>query len=174
MDWKEITLEAYTDGACSSNGAKNAIGGWAFILFFNTEDSPFVIQQDGWSPSTTNQQMELKAAVEALKAGQKIMDNQGLKELEVKRINLYTDSAYLANCYKDKWWIKWVEDGWVRSDKQKVKNRELWEQLIPHFKNESVRIIKVAGHSGNPYNEIVDELARKAVLRGKQEQKEQN
>ena len=72
---------------------------------------------------------------------------------------LYTDSAYLCNCYLNKWYSSWERNGWRNSKKEPVANKDLWEKLIPYFKNPQITISKVKGHSGNYYNELVDELA---------------
>ena len=74
-------------------------------------------------------------------------------------IVIYTDSAYLHNCWKDKWWKKWEFNGWKNSKKEPVANRSLWEQLIPWFNNSNFRIVKVKGHSDNKYNILADALA---------------
>ena len=134
----------YTDGATSNNGRQNAKGGWAAILIKDE------IRSGGEMP-TTNQRMELTGAIEGLKM---IPDLSFSDE-----VVLYTDSAYLCNCYLNKWYATWERNGWKNSKKEPVANRDLWELLIPYFRNPQITISKVKGHAGNYYNELVDELA---------------
>ena len=75
---------------------------------------------------------------------------------------IYSDSAYCINCYKDKWWVKWEQNGWINSKKQPVQNKELWKRLIPFFKDARFIFKKVAAHQNNYWNNYVDELAVKA------------
>ena len=142
------TISIYTDGACSGNGKSDATGGWGYIILGL---KLFAIQGQGKEPSTTNQRMELQAAIEALKRIEKISFADS--------ITLYTDSAYLSNCWKQNWWRTWISNGWRNSKKEPVANKDLWEQLVPWFDNVNFSIEKVKGHSGDKYNEIVDKLA---------------
>ena len=71
------------------------------------------------------------------------------------KITVYTDSAYLANCVKQKWYNKWLVNGWINSKKEPVANKNLWKSLIPFFEAENIEFVKVKGHAGNKYNEIV-------------------
>ena len=106
----------------------------------------------GSEPSTTNQRMELRGAIEGLAAipGR-------------RRVNLYTDSAYVMNCFRDRWYERWERSGWLNSGKQPVANRDLWERLIAETRRHDVGWHKVRGHSGEPLNERVDRLARAAI-----------
>lgn len=106
----------------------------------------------GSEPSTTNQRMELMGAIEGLAAipGR-------------RRVNLYTDSAYVMNCFRDRWYERWERTGWVNAGKQPVANRDLWERLIAQTRRHEVSWHKVRGHSGDPLNERVDRLARAAI-----------
>lgn len=146
----DIKLEYYTDGATSPNPGK---GGWAFIV---VENSKIVAHQGGYEPHTTNQRMELMAALEACKDAYK---RGNLKNSFGKVIPIFTDSAYLYNCYTQRWYEKWQTNGWVNSKKELVANKDLWEALIPFFENPRIDFHKVKGHSTNSYNNIVDELA---------------
>lgn len=143
----------YTDGAVSNNGYENSKGGWAYIIL---KDNNEYISNYGKEDNTTNQRMELIAAIE------------GLKNIEIDKLNfedeiiVKTDSAYLYNCWKNNWYSKWEINGWINSNKQRVANKELWEELIPFFKNSNVLFEKVKGHSGDYYNELVDKLAVRA------------
>lgn len=140
---KEITI--YTDGACSGNPGP---GGWGAILMYRGHTKEF----SGAEKNTTNNRMELKAAIEALKL---------LKE--PCHVRLYSDSAYLVNCFQQGWYKNWQKNGWVNSKKQPVENKELWQQLIKLMETHQVDYIKVKGHSDNPYNNQCDYLAREAI-----------
>jgi ribonuclease HI len=96
--------------------------------------------------------MELRGAIEGLAAipGR-------------RRVNLYTDSAYVMNCFRDRWYERWERSGWMNSGKQPVANRDLWERLIAETRRHDVMWHKVRGHSGEPLNERVDRLARAAI-----------
>ena len=144
------TFSYYTDGATSPNPGK---GGWAWIMVEND----IIVAQDGrYEPHTTNQRMELSAALAACEHARET----GLINAPFSsNITVYTDSAYLQNCYSQKWYVKWEANGWVNSKKEKVANQDLWERLIPFFENPFITFTKVKGHSDNKYNNIVDELA---------------
>lgn len=145
-------LEFYTDGAYSS---KSEMGGWATVC---VEDSAIIDTQSGYEPYTTNNRMELMAFLSAL-------ENIDTIETGNTKVIIYTDSAYIANCFNDKWYIKWRENGWKTSDKQPVKNQDLWTRIlalyIKHHARFNLEIIKVKSHAGNQYNEMVDALAVK-------------
>ena len=135
----------YTDGACAGNPGP---GGWAAIIIVG--DSERVMR--GAEPRTTNQRMELMAAIEGLGA----VD-------PARRVRLHTDSAYVMNCFRDRWFERWERDGWLRADRQPVTNRDLWERLIVETRRHDVVWTKVKGHSGDPLNDRVDALARGAI-----------
>ena len=97
--------------------------------------------------------MELRAAIEALAF---IPDRRA--------VDLYTDSSYVMNCFRDRWWEKWERNGWIGATRQPVTNRDLWERLIAETRRHSVTWHKVKGHSGDPLNDRVDRLARQAVV----------
>jgi ribonuclease HI len=106
----------------------------------------------GAAPHTTNQRMELTAAIE------------GLAALETgRRVSLYTDSSYVMNCFRDRWWARWEANGWLNSGKQAIANRDLWERLIAETRRHDVLWHKVKGHSGDVLNDRVDALARDAI-----------
>jgi ribonuclease HI len=96
--------------------------------------------------------MELMAAIE------------GLAALETGRhVSLHTDSSYVMNCFRDRWWVRWEANGWVNAGKQAIANRDLWERLIRETRRHDVRWHKVKGHSGDVLNDRVDALARAAI-----------
>ena len=135
----------YTDGACAGNPGP---GGWAAIIIDGGEER----EVSGGEPSTTNQRMELRGAIEGLAA---IVGRRGVR--------LHTDSAYVMNCFRDRWYERWERSGWLNAGKQPVANRDLWERLIAETRRHEVTWIKVRGHSGDPLNDRVDRLARAAV-----------
>ena len=137
----------YTDGACSGNPGP---GGWGAILI---EDGREVELSGGENP-TTNQRMELTAPLEGLRslAGR-------------RRVSIYSDSAYVINCFRDRWYERWRKNGWINAQKKRVDNRDLWEPLIALAERHDVTWHKVAGHSGDPLNERADALARAAIVR---------
>ena len=134
----------YTDGSCLENPGN---GGWAAIIFMNNEK----IIISGHKKNTTNNQMELMAAIEALK---KIPKDQ--------EVQMYTDSKYVKMGITE-WIKKWSQNDWKTSSKQKVKNIELWKELNDISKKHKIEWHWVKAHAGNPNNEEVDELAKKAA-----------
>ncbi len=139
------TVEIYTDGACSGNPGP---GGWAAVLLYGDNKKEI----SGGEPHTTNQKMEMMAAVEALKT---------LKY--PCKVNLYSDSAYLVNAFNRGWLEKWERNGWKTAQKEPVKNQNLWEELLELSRKHQVKFIKVKGHSDNFYNNRCDELAREEI-----------
>ncbi len=137
----------YTDGACSGNPGP---GGWGAILIEDGRE----LELSGGESSTTNQRMELTAPLEGLRslAGR-------------RRVAIYSDSAYVINCFRDKWYVRWRRNGWINSQKKPVENRDLWEPLIAEVERHDVTWHKVAGHSGDPLNDRADALARAAIAR---------
>ncbi len=106
----------------------------------------------GAKAETTNNVMELTAAIE------------GLKLLKFPcEVKLYSDSSYLVNGFKQKWIENWMRNDWKTSNKEPVKNKELWQQLYQFSQIHQIQFIKVKGHSDNIYNNRCDELARKAI-----------
>lgn len=138
-------VEIYTDGACSGNPGP---GGWAAVLFYENNQKEI----SGAVPESTNQRMELQAAIEAL---------QLLKY--PCQVKLYSDSAYLINAFQQNWFKKWLTNGWRNSQAKPVENRELWEKLLELDAMHQIEWIKVAGHRDNVYNNRCDELARNAI-----------
>lgn len=147
MAGRPTQVTAYTDGACLGNPGP---GGWATILFVRDREK----ELSGGEAQTTNQRMELRAAVEALRALRRPC-----------RVELFSDSAYLVNCFRDAWYERWLRNGWRTKSGKTVENRDLWEELLELTRKHDVRFRKVAGHSGNPWNERCDRLARDAAAR---------
>ena len=140
---QKVTI--YTDGACSGNPGP---GGWGAILMYQDAQK----EMSGGSKNTTNNIMEVTAVIEALKS------------LKVPcEVDLYSDSAYVVNCFKQGWIYNWIKNNWVNSSKEPVKNKELWQELYGLTKIHKVNFIKVKGHADNKYNNRCDELARNAI-----------
>lgn len=142
------SVKIYTDGACRGNGQENTIGAYGIIFIYND------IQKEIKKAfrDTTNNIMELSAVVEALSM---------LKE--PCSVEVFSDSAYVVNAINQKWLQNWQKNGWKTSNKEPVKNRELWEKLIELLNMHQVKFNKVKGHSDNPLNNRCDELANQAM-----------
>ena len=146
-----IPLEIYTDGSLKKMGQHSNFGGWAFCAVRNGEIIHF---ESGNEPMTTNQRMEMVAVIEALRYAQSIRKNS-------EKVIIYSDSAYIVNCYLQEWYIKWEQNGWLNAAKKTVSNKELWMQIVPFFDHFWYEFRKIEGHAGHYYNEIVDGLAQK-------------
>lgn len=152
------TFVLYTDGACSGNPG---IGGWGYLIYEEgTNMPPTGVKGAGGEQHTTNQRMELTAAI----AGLSVISHSYLQTDPIK-VKIYTDSAYLSNCIKDGWYKKWRYNGWKNTKREDVKNRDLWEELLSFIDNPliTIQVIKVKAHSGNELNDIVDQMARHQV-----------
>lgn len=143
-----MTYHIYTDGAASPNPGT---GGWAFAVVVNDK---IVYKESGKEENTTNQRMEMKAVAAACEFISTVRRTHGFV---MDDFIIYTDSAYIFNCFSAKWYVNWERNGWRNSKKEPVANRDLWEEIVPFFEN--VGFKKVKGHDGNEYNEIVDKLA---------------
>ena len=142
----ETLTVVYTDGACSGNPGP---GGWAWV----EPDGAFAA---GPVRHTTNQRMEITAAAQAVYA------HPG--PLEVR-----SDSTYVVNCFRDRWWEGWLRRGWQSSQRKPVANRDLWEPFIDAVRQRSdVRFAWVKGHSGDRWNDIADRLAVQAMTEGRE------
>ena len=148
----------YTDGAVSGNGKDNACGGWAYMI--RAEGADAVKFEYGNELNTTNNRMELTAVIRGLDAARAFYG----KDVE---IDVISDSAYVVNCYVNGWYLTWENNGWLTSKKEPVLNRDLWQVLIPYFRDKKVNFIKVKGHAGHKENEEVDKLAKRGVLEAK-------
>jgi ribonuclease HI/uncharacterized phage-like protein YoqJ len=137
-----MTTEIYTDGACSGNPGP---GGWAWAI----PDGRF---QSGYEAHTTNQRMEVTAALEAVRT------NEGALEI-------VSDSTYVVNCFRDSWYVGWRKRGWLNSQRKPVANRDLWEPFIELvLERGDVTFRWVKGHASDPMNDLVDRLAVGAIL----------
>ena len=138
-------ITIYTDGACSGNPG---IGGWGIVILELKKEPIFL---NGGDDNTTNNQMELTAAIQALKYFE---DRQ--------KITLFTDSQYVKNGIES-WINNWKKNGWKTSSKKQVKNKELWIQLEEQIEKHNVKWQWVRGHTGNKNNEMADNLAKKFI-----------
>ncbi len=136
---KKITI--YTDGACSGNPGA---GGWGAILYYNNIKKEI----SGFEQNTTNNKMELTAAIMALN-----------KLKEPCEVELYSDSAYLINAFNEGWLTSWQMNGFRNANKKPVQNIELWQKLIELNNTHKITWIKVKGHADNEYNNRCDQLA---------------
>lgn len=134
----------YTDGACSGNPGP---GGWAWAV-------PGGAWAAGPASATTNQRMEVNAALEALRA-------------LPGPVVVVSDSTYVVHCFRDNWWRGWLKRGWRNSQNKAVANRDLWEPLIDEYRSriDEVSFRWVKGHSGDEWNDVVDQLAVEACMR---------
>ena len=136
-----MTTVVYTDGACSGNPGP---GGWAWVV-------PGGAFASGFAADTTNQRMEIVAAYEAIRA------HDG-------PVEVVSDSTYVVNCFRDRWWEGWLKRGWKNSKKEPVANRDLWEPLIELYRErDGITFRWVKGHSGDPNNDLADALAVEAA-----------
>lgn len=138
-------VDIYTDGACSGNPGP---GGWGAILIYEGKEK----ELSGGETHTTNNRMELTAAIEGLSALKKPC-----------RVRLYSDSAYLVNAFNNGWLTNWQANGWRNSKKEPVENQDLWQRIIELTGLHQVTWIKVKGHADNINNNRCDKLAVAAI-----------
>lgn len=140
QDRSVTRTRVYTDGACSGNPGP---GGWAWIV----PDGPFAA---GAADPTTNQRMELTAALNAVRS------NDGPLEI-------VSDSTYVVNCFRDRWWEGWIKRGWTNSQRKPVANRDLWEPLVDLYQERDLVFRWVKAHAGDRWNDMADRLAVEAA-----------
>ena len=144
---KKKTVIVFTDGACSGNPGP---GGWGALLQWGGKERELT----GSARDTTNNRMEMRAVIEALKAL-----NQPC------HVKIHSDSALIVNAFKQSWIDSWQKRGWKKSDKKPVENQDLWKEMLAAMKPHDVEWIKVKGHSDNVRNNRVDALAVEASKR---------
>ena len=125
-------LRIHTDGACAGNQNETNLGGWGAVLEYGARTKELY----GAERNTTNNRMEMTALLKALEAIKK--DGQ--------MIQCFSDSAYLMDCFRKKWYVNWQRNGWKTAKKQPVENRDLWEQLIPFLDRHTFEFYRVKGH----------------------------
>ena len=143
MNLTEVII--FTDGACSGNPGP---GGWGVLLRHNGKEK----ELSGGEAHTTNNRMEMKAVIEAIRAIKKPC-----------LLKIHSDSALIINAMTKGWIDSWQSKGWKRADKKPVENQDLWVELLNVIGAHQVEWIKVRGHSGIPDNERVDQLAVQAA-----------
>lgn len=134
-------VDIYTDGACRGNPGA---GGWGAVLVCDGREK----ELSGGEAVTTNNRMELLAAISALSALKVPCD-----------VTLTSDSKYLVDAIEKGWAVSWREKGWRRADKSPALNSDLWERLLGLLETHNVKFVWVKGHAGHPYNERCDALA---------------
>ncbi len=146
-----MEIKIYTDGACIGNPGP---GGWAaIVLFKNIKKELF-----GGEKLTTNNRMELTAAIKALEYCAK----EEKKQLSLKDVKIFTDSVYVKDGITV-WVNNWEKNNWKTADKKNVKNVDLWKKLKSLTKSNQVEWYWIKSHSENPMNDLADELAKKAT-----------
>lgn len=141
-------VQAYCDGSCIHS---RKAGGWGVLLLWKGKKKVL----SGFVPGATNNQMELRAVIEGLRA----LKSPGTK------VVVYTDSQYVRNGIT-KWVLKWVRNGWLTYDKRDVANKELWVDLIALCKEHVVEWNWIPGHVGNPFHNVADRAAYDAARSG--------
>lgn len=150
-----MNIVIHTDGACSGNPGP---GGWAFHMAWKNQE----LTVRGAKRNTTNNCMELTAVIRAIKHAIDIElnDNQ-------RNIQIHSDSAYVINSIEQGWLLFWANNDWKTKAGSEIKNKEPWQTLYQLIyqgsKKNTFQFNKVKGHSGNKYNELVDNLAKKSI-----------
>lgn len=145
LETAEDLVEIYTDGACSGNPGP---GGWGALIRYKGETR----ELSGGEPATTNNRMELTAAIEGLSALKRPV-----------KVKVYTDSMYVRDGI-DQWMKRWKENGWRTAQKTAVKNMDLWQKLDALASQYDIEWCWVKGHAGHAENERADFLARNAIV----------
>lgn len=140
----------YTDGACSGNPGP---GGWAWAVAPDGAE-----RGAGGERTSTNQRMEIYAVLDALRT---LGGERGPRRV----IEVVSDSSYVVNCFRERWWVRWQANGWRNAKKQPVANTDLWQPLIELVQAHDVTFRWVKGHSGDRLNDLVDQLAVAAIPR---------
>jgi len=133
------TIDIYTDGACSGNQFENNAGGWGAILEYGKHTKEIY----GGELNTTNNRMEMTALIE------------GLSSLTKKNydVRVFSDSSYLIDCLRKRWYEKWQVNGWRKADKKPVENKDLWEKLLRYLPEYEFRFYLIKGHIGKSARE---------------------
>ena len=131
-------LRIYTDGGCAGNQNEENLGGWGAILEFAGAGAAQTAQKElyGSEANTTNNRMEMTALLEAFRAIKK----------EGQQIQVFSDSSYLMDCFRKKWYVNWQKNGWKTSQKKPVENQDLWKELLPFLEQHDIDFFRVKGH----------------------------
>ena len=146
MSDEKLTVEMYTDGACSGNPGR---GGYGCILRYKDKTDKYHEKEltQGYD-NTTNNRMELMAVIIGLEALKKPC-----------RVDIYSDSKYFIDAFEQKWIDNWQKNNWKTAGKKPVKNVDLWQRLLKAMKPHDIRLFWVKGHNGHEFNERCDKLA---------------
>lgn len=142
-------ISIYTDGSYIQSSKS---GGWAYIILNDSEE--IIYKCSGSEKNTTNQKMEMVAVIEALKY---------LKNLNYDCVKLFSDSAYIVGCFKERWFDKWILNGWLNYKNKPVSNKENWVTMIDLYSNLNIEIEHIKSKS-NKFNKIVDKESRKMAI----------
>lgn len=143
-------VNIYTDGACAGNQNETNTGGWGAVLEYGEHRKELF----GGEPNTTNNRMEMMALLSAFQALNK--DNLNIR--------VFSDSSYLMNCFRDKWYENWYRNNWKTSKKTDVENRDLWELLFAFISRHTIEFFRVKGHVNlNSKTTKVDSLFNKFI-----------
>ena len=152
-------IKVWCDGACKGNPGN---GGWGAYIevnqnwIYNSTQDKLTYELYGGEKNTTNNIMEMTALI---KATEWLILNHYNKD----KVIFYLDSAYIINCYEQKWYLNWIQNNWQTADNQPVKNKELWEKIIIIFEQPNFHFVKVKGHNKIEGNEKADMLANEGV-----------
>lgn len=125
-------LRIYTDGGCSGNQRDENLGGWGAVLEFGSARKEIY----GSEVNTTNNRMEMTALLEAFRAIKK----------EKQIIQVFSDSSYLMDCFRKKWYVNWQRNGWKNAQKKPVENQDIWQELLPYLERHTIEFYRVKGH----------------------------
>ena len=129
-------VRIYTDGGCAGNQSENNLGGWGAVLEFGIGGGAATKEMYGSEANTTNNRMEMMALLEAFRAIKK----------EGQTIQVFSDSSYLMDCFRQKWYVNWQKNGWKNAKKQPVENQDLWKELLPYLDRHDITFYRVKGH----------------------------
>jgi ribonuclease HI len=143
-------LRIYTDGGCAGNQSDENLGGWGAVMEFGSAQKELY----GSQRNTTNNRMEMTALLEAFRAIKK----------ENQIIHVFSDSSYLMDCFRKKWYVGWQKNGWKNASKKPVENQDLWKELLPYLDKHDISFYRVKGHVNlNSKNTNFDNLYEKFV-----------
>ncbi|MGG1147075.1 ribonuclease H family protein [Bacillus wiedmannii] len=147
-------IDVWTDGSCDNKN--NEFGGVGIVMNYKSHNREI---SKAFGGGQTNNTMEMMAVVVAL-------ENIATTNIPIK---IHSDSAYVVNCFLQKWYVNWRKNGWKNSKKKAVENKDIWERMIELVeKQKDVEFVKVKGHIGIPLNERCDQLAKSAVKKARE------
>jgi ribonuclease HI len=168
MSKEGFTVKIYTDGSCVMD--KDCIGAHSYIIIMNNGIKETITKNVFSKLGTTSNKEELSGPIAALKY---LKEQKALKNYVYNEILVHTDSMYVQKGITI-WVTGWKNNGWVKKDGEKVKNRELWEELDSLTKELGVKYIWVKGHADDKYNNECDKIAKDAITQLKEKEKKQS